>query len=171
MDTSEFFNVTKNKVGYRLREILSGKSKVMREKDTDGNWGSVKVYVFNHEKLRRVSRKYGYELVTKLPLEKSDSNILVTKLPTLPSSKSVKTYNSTLKHHENNVEKRADTSQQLGKLSNSVTKLGIQTVLTVKALDPVTRGNCPIARAHCKSKAVTHSLSHTTTLESYNGVP
>ena len=31
MDTGDFFKVTKNKVGYRLREVISGKSKAMRE--------------------------------------------------------------------------------------------------------------------------------------------
>ncbi|MCJ7430371.1 hypothetical protein MUO83_04045 [Candidatus Bathyarchaeota archaeon] len=67
MDTSDFFTVTKNRIGYRLREILSGETKVTREKDSEGNWISTKAYLFNHEKLRRVAKKYGYELVTKLP--------------------------------------------------------------------------------------------------------
>jgi len=102
MDTSEFFRVTKNKVGYRLREILSGKSKTVREKDV-----TVKAYEFNHEKLRRVARKYGYELVTKLPM--------------LPSSEGVGASDSTLKHHENDVEKERLIPQQLGNVSNSVT--------------------------------------------------
>ena len=67
MDTSDFFTVTKNRIGYRLREILSGETKVTREKDSEGNWISTKAYLFNREKLRRVAKKYGYELVTKLP--------------------------------------------------------------------------------------------------------
>lgn len=121
MDTSEFFNVSKNKVGYRLREVLSGKSKVVRQKDPEGNWISIKAYEFNQEKLRRIAKKYGYELVTKLPVEKADSNIPVTKLPSLPSSKGAYAPFSTLKTHENDVEKKVDTPQQLGKLSNSVT--------------------------------------------------
>lgn len=107
MDTSEFWHVTKNKVGYRLREILSGKSKTVREKDLEGKDVVVKAYVFNLEKLRRVAKKYGYEIVTKLPSE--------------PSSEGMQASNSTLKHHEKNVEKSVDAPQQLGKLSYSVT--------------------------------------------------
>jgi len=107
MDTSEFWHVTKNKVGYRLREILSGKSKPVREKDLEGKDVVVKAYEFNQEKLRRVAKKYGYEIVTKLPSE--------------PSSEGVQAPNSTLEHHEKNVEKNVDTPQQLGNLSYTVT--------------------------------------------------
>jgi len=103
MDTSEFFNVTKNKVGYRLREVLSGKSKTVREKDV-----TVKAYEFSHEKLRRIAKKYGYELVTKLPL--------------LPSSEGAQAPNSTLRNIKNNVKKSLDTPLQNGNISNSVTK-------------------------------------------------
>jgi hypothetical protein len=63
MDTSEFFRVSKHKVGYRLREVLSGKSKTVREGEEH-----FKAYEFNREKLGRIAKKYGYELVTKLPL-------------------------------------------------------------------------------------------------------
>jgi hypothetical protein len=109
MDTSEFFQVTKHKVGYRLREVLSGKSKTVRKKDSEGNDVIIKAYTFNQEKLRRIAKKYGYELVTELPLS--------------PTSKDAQTPNSTLKYYENNVEERNRTHQQLGNLSNSVTKL------------------------------------------------
>jgi len=67
MDTGDFGIITKNRVGYRLREILSGETKVIREKDSEGHWASTKSYLFPLEKLRRVAKKYGYELVTKLP--------------------------------------------------------------------------------------------------------
>jgi hypothetical protein len=110
MDTSEFFQVTKNKVGYRLREVLSGKTKVLREKVGD-EWVSTKAYEFNMEKLRRVAKKYGFE-------------ILVTKLPTLPSSEGMpasETMESMEKTDGNNVEKEPHTPQELGNLSNSVT--------------------------------------------------
>ena len=76
MATSEFFRVTKHKVGYRLREILSSKSKTVRKEDV-----TIKAYEFNQKKLRRIAKKYGYELVTKLPL--------------LPSSESIKAAIST----------------------------------------------------------------------------
>jgi len=121
MDTSEFFQVTKNKVGYRLREILSGKSKPIRDKDSEGNNVVVKAYVFDLEKLRRVVKKYGYELVTKLP--------------SLLSSEGVSTPKTTLKDNEENVEKYFPTLLELGKLSNSVTKpLTVQeTLLLLKS--------------------------------------
>ncbi len=79
----------------------------MREKDFEGKDVVVKAYVFNQEKLRRVAKKYGYELVTKLP--------------SVPSSEGAQAPNSTLKDDKNNVEKRVNTPQQLGKLSYSVT--------------------------------------------------
>jgi len=125
MDTSEFFQVTKSKVGYRLREILSGKSKTVREKiegEKDENCPRIKVYDFDQDKLRRVAKKYGYQLVTKLPIEKPDSNILVTKLLSEPSSEGVQAPISTLKNHENNVEKSHNAPLEVGALSNSVTK-------------------------------------------------
>jgi len=115
MDTAEFFRVTKNKVGYRLREVLSGKSQNVREKDFDGNSVVVKAYVFDQKKLRRIAKKYGYELVTKLS--------------SLPTSERVDPLNSTLEDHGNNVEKGVDTPQKLSKLRNLVTKpLTIQKV-------------------------------------------
>jgi len=125
MDTSEFFHVTKHKVGYRLREVLSGKSKTIREKDA-----ITKAYTFNQEKLSRVARKYGYELVTKLLL--------------LPTSEGTYTSNSTLDHHENNVEKRVDIPPQLSNISNSVTKL---VALKEPHIDPC---------AHCNRTEVLH---------------
>jgi len=120
MDTSEFFQVTKNKVGYRLREILSGKIKVLREKDSEGNWVSTKAYSFDSQKLRRIAKKYGYELVTKLP--------------SLLSSESAQAPISTLKEHEGNVEKDVIVPLEVGKLSNSVTDskpLTVQELLTL----------------------------------------
>jgi len=103
MDTSEFFRISKHKIGYRLREVLSGKSKTVREKDA-----TVKAYEFDHEKLRRIAKKYGYELVTKLPL--------------LPLSEGAQAPNSTLRTNKNNVEKSLDTPLENGNISNLVTK-------------------------------------------------
>jgi hypothetical protein len=107
MDTSEFFSVTRSKLGYRLREVLSGKTEVHREKDAEGDWSSSKVYVFDYEKLKRIAKKYGYELVTKLQC--------------LPSSEGVKTPESMDSGQVKNVEKSIETPQELGKVSNSVT--------------------------------------------------
>jgi hypothetical protein len=106
MDTSEFFDVTKNKVGYRLREILSGKKAVNKFKDSEGNWVNNKVYTFDHEKLKRVARKYGYNLATKLP--------------SLPSSEGVRAQNLMLKDHAENVEKTVLTPVEDRKLGSLV---------------------------------------------------
>lgn len=112
MDTSEFFQVTKNKVGYRLREVLSGQSKAVREKDTEGNERIIKAYDFNPEKLRRVAKKYGYELVTKLSL-----------LPSSEGAQAPESMESMEKIDESNVEKEPHAPQELGKLDNSVTSV------------------------------------------------
>jgi hypothetical protein len=108
MDTSEFFQVSKNKVGYRLREVLSGKSKAVREKDAEGKDVIVKAYMFDQVKLRRIARKYGFELVTKLPL--------------LPSLGGVNPPESMDKEEVKHVENTPYTPLELGYNSNSVTK-------------------------------------------------
>ena len=107
MDTSEFFQVTKNKVGYRLREVLNGKSKPIRQKDSKGNDIVIKAYEFDPDKLRKVAKKYGYEFVTKLPSE--------------PSSEGAQAPKRMEKEDEKNVDKGLDTPQQLSKLCNLVT--------------------------------------------------
>jgi hypothetical protein len=99
MDTSDFFEITKNKVGYRLREILSGRSKDIRIKDSDGEETVTKGYIFDRDKLRRIAKKYGREVVAKLSSETSSEGV--------QASESM----------ENNVEKEAHTLPQLGKLS------------------------------------------------------
>jgi len=102
MDTSEFFTVSKRKVGYRLREILSGKSKVVREgKDTK------KAYEFKLNKLARIAKKYGYKF------EKA-----VTKLSLLSFSKGVCTPELSSKIER---EIREDTPSGHGNIENIVT--------------------------------------------------
>jgi hypothetical protein len=101
MDTPEFAEVTKQKIGYRLREILSGKKKTLRGPD-----GNVKAYEFEEEKLRRIAKKYGYDLHTKLP--------------SFPTSRGVTVAETMEKDHEISMPKPVDTPQKLGKLGNSV---------------------------------------------------
>ena len=51
MDTADFGEVTKQKVGYRIREVLNGKKeKVKKQSD--------RAYYFDQEKLRRIAKKY-----------------------------------------------------------------------------------------------------------------
>ena len=145
MDTPEFGEITKQKVGYRLREILNGEKKLTRT-DT----GPVKVYVFDNGKLRRIIRKYGYEdFVTELPSEPSSSGV-----PTLIQEKE-KTFftlsdakndeketgnkingivhsknkisddlaSIAMENMDENAEKHVETPQKLGYIENSVTFL------------------------------------------------
>jgi len=117
MDTSEFFQVTKNKVGYRLREILSGRSKPIRQKDSEGNDVVVKAYEFDLDKLRRVAKKYGFSFVTKLPSLPSSSGV---QAPERPESMEKATPENVDKNVDN-VEKEPLTPEELGSLSYSVT--------------------------------------------------
>ena len=79
MDTPEFGEVTKQKIGYRLREVLSAKKTKARLKD-----GPAWVYSFDKQKLKRIAKKYGCSLVPKFqtiqssqetPTPKSDDKI------------------------------------------------------------------------------------------------
>jgi hypothetical protein len=144
MDTSEFFDVTKNKIGYRLREVLSGKSDVHREKNADGNWTSTKVYLFNFEKLRRIAAKYGYELVTKLP--------------SLLSSEGVKTPESMDKTLEKHVENTPHTPLELGKLSNSVTEPSKEPIIPENSVTRDLLIPCPYCKAQGKQMFFANDL-------------
>jgi hypothetical protein len=53
MDTPEFGEVTKQKIGYRLREVLGGKKSKARGEAWQG-----RVYEFDAEKLKRIAKKY-----------------------------------------------------------------------------------------------------------------
>ena len=103
IDTPEFGEVTKQKIGYRLREILSGKRKTLRGPEGRGN---VKAYEFQEEKLKRIAKKYSYDLHTKLP--------------SFPTSRGVTAPETMEKDHEIPMPKPVDTPQKLGKLGNSV---------------------------------------------------
>lgn len=67
MYCQDFDVVTKRKIGFRLREVLSGERKRIRTSE-----GQVRAWVFDTEKLRRVAKKYGYEFVTKLTMVGTD---------------------------------------------------------------------------------------------------
>jgi hypothetical protein len=55
MDTPEFGEITKQKVGYTLREALGGKKEKL-------NKNRERAYSFDHEKLKRIAKKYGVTL-------------------------------------------------------------------------------------------------------------
>jgi hypothetical protein len=60
MDTPEFGDVTKQRIAYRLREVLSGKKAKAIGHEND------RVYSFDSEKLKRIAKKYGCTLANKL---------------------------------------------------------------------------------------------------------
>jgi len=62
VDTPEFGEITKQKIGYRLREVLGGKKIKAR-----GQEGTERVYEFDFEKLKRIAKKYGCNFVPKFP--------------------------------------------------------------------------------------------------------
>ena len=102
MHTAEFDEVTKNKVGRRLRTVLSAKRLTLRSPE-----GNVKAYKFDKEKLLRIAKKYGYkDLHTELPIEPISSSI----------SKQEKTLETTIKEH-------TFIPQPIGAIGESVCKI------------------------------------------------
>jgi len=110
MDTADFGMVTKQKVGYRLREVLSGTRKVVRLPD-----GLIRMWHFDQEKLRRIIRKYGYIIVTELPLLPSSESVSPLKTMEKPSVKNIDVM-------LNNDKKQLDTPPPVGNNGNTVTK-------------------------------------------------
>lgn len=79
MDTPEFGEVTKQKVGYRLREVLGGKKAKVAGHDNE------RVYVFESEKIKRIAKKYNCFLTSRLSnigtasMEEDDADKWTTK--------------------------------------------------------------------------------------------
>jgi CRISPR/Cas system CMR-associated protein Cmr5 small subunit len=110
--------VTKNKVGYRLREILSGKTRTIRQKSSEGPDQIVKAYDFELDKLRKIAKKYGYELVTKLLTLLSSEGVKASDSPLFYLSKHGEVHET----EEKTVEKTANAQGELSYISNIVTK-------------------------------------------------
>jgi hypothetical protein len=113
MDTSEFFRVSKQKVGYRLGEVLSGKSKTVREGEEH-----FKAYEFDFEKLRRIAKKYGHEFVTKSPLSPTSKGVQAS----FSSSKTINNNKNNVEKIKEKEKKQAHTPPQLGDIGDTVTK-------------------------------------------------
>ena len=120
MDTPEFGEVTKQKVGYRLREVLSGK-----KNNTRGQKGPGRIYDFDVEKLKRIAKKYGCTLANKL-----------TSLPSCKGAETLKPQNEVAekrsfsekepKMQSEKTENKAETPQQVVSLVNSFANLSIE---------------------------------------------
>lgn len=121
MHTAEFDEVTKNKVGRRLREVLLAERGTFRvDKDT-----TVKAWVFKRKKLERVARKYGYKWFLERLDQHTKKEESVTELPKKPISEGIGKPKTTLEKH--------GKEQVLIPLENG--SIG-NTVTTVRELDP-----------------------------------
>lgn len=119
MHTDEFDDITKNKIGYRLREVLGGVSLVKKEKDLEGNLISVKTYRFNLDKVKRVAKKYGYVFSTKLPSLSTPKGVNNLEGENKKEEKSLFSENK-LKKDEEKIGENTDTLGEVSKLSNLV---------------------------------------------------
>lgn len=97
--------ITKRKVGFRLREVLSGERKLRRESNK-----VKRVWNFDKHKLRRIAKKYGYEFVTKLPMVVTDvtdvtdeRNMSTSKTMEKLSEHNVKTMKKNVEVHPNTL--------------------------------------------------------------------
>ena len=112
MGTSEFGEVTKQKLGYRIREVLGGKKATVR-----GQEGTERVYDFDQEKLKRIAKKYGCSLVYKFTSETSLGDSSPQKTESKVEETSVISENKPiLKSQE--IEKSVDTSAKVVQLVN-----------------------------------------------------
>jgi hypothetical protein len=109
MDTPEFGEITKQKVGYRLREVLSGKKRRLR-----GPEGPYWAYEFDVEKLKRIARKYGYPFVLKFS---TDSTCQGVSTPFTP----LKVHENHVEGMEKSLEKLVETPLEVSSLENSRT--------------------------------------------------
>jgi hypothetical protein len=117
MDTPEFDVVTKQKVGYRLREVLGGKKAKERLQSSTGI-----VYRFDEGKINRIARKYGHESVLKFSsLPSSEGSVAVNNENVVEDKESFTEKDSI--SETKRIKKRAvvDTPNKVGTLENSRT--------------------------------------------------
>ena len=101
MDTPEFGEVTKQKIGYRLREVLNGKKTKVRLQD-----GPAWVYNFDQEKLKRIAKKYGCQLVPKFQTFQSPTETTTPKPEAKAEEKSVITENEPISEPQKTEKRR-----------------------------------------------------------------
>jgi hypothetical protein len=83
MDTPDFGEVTKQKVGYRIREVLNGKKDKVKKQ-------SERAYYFDEAKLGRIAKKYACSLrQDKQDNQTSSTGIDTQKLDKMPEEKRV----------------------------------------------------------------------------------
>jgi hypothetical protein len=120
MDTSEFGDVTKQKVGYRLREVLNGKKVKTRLPA-----GSAYVYDFDVEKLGRVAKKYGCGSVLKFSSVQSSDEQSLVKSEKQVGEKGIFSENTPILRIEK-IEIAAESRVDVGVVENSRTELSFE---------------------------------------------
>lgn len=111
MDTSDFGDVTKQKIGYRLREVLSGKKKRMR-----GPEGLYWAYDFEVAKIKRIARKYGVASVLEFSTDSTSRGVSTAITPG-------KVHESNVVPVEKGQGESVDTLQKVDPLENSRTSI------------------------------------------------
>jgi hypothetical protein len=115
MDTPEFGEVTKQKVGYRLREVLNGKKQRVRSSD-----GLCWVYGFDQNKLGRIAKKYGCGLVLKFSSDLTVTGSEAQKPENnLPNNQSLAENKADLESEK--IEKSASDLANVAQVENSRT--------------------------------------------------
>lgn len=140
MDTPDFGEITKQKIGYRLREVLSGKKIKMR-----GQEGPARNYEFDPEKLKRIAKKYGCSLVPKFPTETSSQQSCTLSSSKKPEEIHEKPVEST----SNETCESADTPPKVVQLGNSGTIPFEELVLRTKSVYRLTMGCYGIEACRC----------------------
>jgi len=121
MQTPEFGDVTKTRIGYRLREILSGKRTVKRE-----GKATFRVWQFNLVKLLRMVRKYGLDYDPKLPCYQV-TNVTVSQKAETPKTME--------KGMGNNVENKPSKTSTTSNNGNTVTSVSLDDLVSVSWSD------------------------------------
>jgi hypothetical protein len=96
-------------VGYRLREVLSGKKRRLR-----GPEGPYWAYEFDVEKLKRIARKYGYMFVLKFSTDSTSQGVFTPFTP-------LKVHENHVESMEKSLEKLVETPLEVSSLENSRT--------------------------------------------------
>jgi hypothetical protein len=120
MDTPEFGEVTKQKIGYRLREVLSGKKTKARLQE-----GPAWVYSFDLEKLKRIAKKYGCSLVPKFQSVPTLGESAPPKPTNTVEEKAAVSENKPISDTQK-TEKQAETPPKVVKLWNSGTNITLE---------------------------------------------
>ncbi len=150
MDTAEFGEVTKQKIGYRLREVLGGKKIKARGQD-----GPERVYEFDAEKLKRIAKKYGCSIVPKFPTRTSLDESSASKLESEIEETSVLSENKPIGETKK-PQQEANNPPNVVQLGNSGTNYNLEELaLHTKSLCRLTmdfgKNNCILCKIQDKS--------------------